>query len=312
MADKRLDPVDLEYFVSIVELGSLGAAAEALGVSQPGLSKCVQRLERALGVPLLVRSARGIAPTGMGEHLLHHARHLLAELDATQRAMRELAGGGVGRVRLGLSPSLATEFAPELCALAHKQRPTLTLQVVEGLYEDLLMGLRQRRFDLILSTPPAAALPPEVAVEPLGADVFVAFVGAAHPLAGGGKPDERALIAQPWALAPAVGTLRQAFRSAFEQRGLEPPHPAVETWSSSLCRTLIVRHGFATFLPRGLMADDVKLGRVVELPLAWLRWERRLSLMHLGDGRQTPAVAYVRDLVRTLARRRLRQPSTRS
>ena len=46
----------------------------------------------------------------------------------------------------------------------------------------------------------------------------------------------------------------------------------------------------------GLMADDVKLGRVVELPLPWLRWERRLSLMHLGDDRLSPAVGYVRDL----------------
>lgn len=312
MADKRLDPVDLEYFVTIVELGSLGAAADALGVSQPGLSKCVQRLERALGVPLLVRSARGIAPTGMGEHLLQRARHLLAELDATQRAMRELAGGGVGRVRLGLSPSLATEFAPELCALVHRQRPTLTLQVVEGLYEELLMGLRQRRFDLILSTPPAAGLPPEVAVESLGADVFATFVGAEHPLAAVAKPEDAALRALPWALAPAVGTLRQAFRSAFEQRGLEPPHPCVETYSSSVCRTLIVRHGFASFLPRGLMADDVKLGRVVELPLPWLRWERRLGLLSLGDGRQTPAVLYVGDAVRALARKRLRQPSARS
>jgi DNA-binding transcriptional LysR family regulator len=125
-APPRLDPVDLEYFVTIVERGSLGAAAEALGVSQPSLSKCIQRLERALGVPLLVRSARGIAPTGLGEHLLHRSRHLLAELDATRRAMRELAGGGVGSVRLGLSPSLTTEFAPELCAIAHLQRPALT------------------------------------------------------------------------------------------------------------------------------------------------------------------------------------------
>ena len=197
MVNRRLDPGDLEFFVTIVTFGSLGAAAAELGVSQPGLSKCVLRLERQLGTTLLVRSSRGVSPTSTGEHLLHQARHVLAELDAVQRSLRELAGGGVGRVSVGISPSLAAHLVPELCAQAHRQRPLLTLQVVEGLYEELLIGLRQGRIDLVLSTPPPETLPVAVCVEDLGWEVFAACANVGRRLAQSRPVEEDANAQAP-------------------------------------------------------------------------------------------------------------------
>lgn len=305
MVNKRLDPVDLEYYVAIVTLGSLGAAATELGVSQPGLSKCVLRLERQLGTPLLVRTSRGVSPTSTGEHLLHKAQHILAELDATQRSLRELAGGGVGRVSVGISPSLAAHLMPELCSLAHRERPLLTIQVLEGLYEDLLLGLRQGRMDLVLSTPPIDTPPVEVQVEDLGSDIFAAFAGANHPLTKTSEIDPQALLRHPWVLAPAVGSLRERWRTLFEQQGLVPPHPYVETFSVNMCRTLVAEHAFLSFLPRGLVAEDVRQGRTIELGTPWLRWERRLCLMSLEKRNLTPAANYLRQLVRDLGSQRL-------
>lgn len=305
MVNKRLDPVDLEYFVAIVTLGSLGAASTELGVSQPGLSKCVLRLERQLGTPLLVRTSRGVSPTSTGEHLLHKARHILAELDTAHRTLRELAGGGVGRVSIGISPSLAVRLMPELCALAQRERPMLTLHVVEGLYEDLLMGLRQGRMDLVVSTPPMDAPPVEVRVEDLGSDLFAAFAGHTHALARASRIEAEALLQQPWVLAPAVGSLRERWRTLFEQQGLAPPHPYVETFSVNMCRALVARHGFLTFLPRGLVEDDLAHGRTVALDVPWLRWKRRLSLLSLEKRNLTPAATYVHQLMRDLAAQRL-------
>ena len=309
MVDKRFDPVDLDYFVTIVTMGSLGAASAELGVSQPGLSKCVHRLERLVGVPLLIRSSRGVSPTSMGEHLLHRAQHILAELDGAKRSLRELAGGGVGRVSIGVSPSLAFDLIPALCAVAQSQRPMLTIQVVEGLYEDLLIGLRQGRLDLILTTPPSDAPPVEVAVEQLGFDVFAAFASSIHPLVRTHGVYVNAFLKHSWVLAPAVGALRERFCSMFERQGLVSPIPYVETFSINCCRSLIADHNFLSFLPSGVLRDDVAQNRVAEIPLPWLRWERRLCLLSLEQRNLPPAALYVQQLVKEVSATHLRQTS---
>ena len=201
----------------------------------------------------------------------------------------------------GISPSLATHLIPDLCALAQRQRPLLTLHVVEGLYEELLIGLRQGRIDLLLSTPPSEAMPVAVCVEDLGWDVFAAFANSEHPLAISQRIEGEALHHHPWVLAPSVGALRSRFRSLFEQQGFASPLPYVETYSISLCRSLVSAHGFLTFLPRGLLCRDVAEGNVVELATPWLQWQRRLCLLTLENRNVTPACEYVRQIVRELA-----------
>ncbi|MFP3561420.1 LysR family transcriptional regulator, partial [Paraburkholderia sp. SIMBA_049] len=64
-----MDIRQLRYFVSIVEYGSLGKAAEKLFVAQPSLSQQIAKLEGDLGVALLVRSPQGVKPTAAGQAL---------------------------------------------------------------------------------------------------------------------------------------------------------------------------------------------------------------------------------------------------
>jgi DNA-binding transcriptional LysR family regulator len=63
---RRLKLRDLEVLMTVVETGSMGKAARRLGISQPGVSKAIVELEDALGVRLLDRSRRGVAPTPYG------------------------------------------------------------------------------------------------------------------------------------------------------------------------------------------------------------------------------------------------------
>ena len=67
---------DLQAFQTIAEMGNLHHAAHALGVTQPALTKTVQRLETALGVRLLERTARGVALTSIGRTLVARSRTL--------------------------------------------------------------------------------------------------------------------------------------------------------------------------------------------------------------------------------------------
>ena len=82
-----------------------GRAAERLRIAQPTLSELVQRLERDVGTPLLTRTTRRVALTGAGFELLGRAKVILDDVAAANAAVRRVASGEAGTVRLGITPS---------------------------------------------------------------------------------------------------------------------------------------------------------------------------------------------------------------
>jgi len=90
---------DIEYFAVVAEHGQLQRAAAALSLSQPALSKSVQRLEQAVGTKVLLRTPKGVELTQAGEALLGKARGLRLAFDAISREVADLGNGLVGHLR---------------------------------------------------------------------------------------------------------------------------------------------------------------------------------------------------------------------
>lgn len=86
----------LRYFVYVAEELHFGRAAARLSITQPGLSRSIAKLERALDVQLLQRSRRGVRLTAAGAEFLRCARYLLADLDHALMRVRSTGGGGPG------------------------------------------------------------------------------------------------------------------------------------------------------------------------------------------------------------------------
>src|SRR3712207_9452959 len=84
-------------FVAVVDLEGFHRAADALNLSQPALSRRIQKLEAAVGAALLERTTRRVALTNVGREFLPLVRRMLDEFDSSLFAMRE-----VGRERRGL------------------------------------------------------------------------------------------------------------------------------------------------------------------------------------------------------------------
>ncbi len=91
----------MRALVAVAEAGTLSGAAERLRVAQPALTKRVQRLERALGVVLLERRARGVRLTDAGRAFVAGARDTLARAQGAADAARRGADGEVGRLTVG-------------------------------------------------------------------------------------------------------------------------------------------------------------------------------------------------------------------
>lgn len=83
----------LRHFVAVVDSANLSRAAERVAISQPALTRSIKNLEDLLGVELLERQPRGVAPTEAGLALYHHAQIVLNACQRLTREVRELERG---------------------------------------------------------------------------------------------------------------------------------------------------------------------------------------------------------------------------
>jgi DNA-binding transcriptional LysR family regulator len=119
----------LSAFLTVAEERSFTRAAKLLNISTSGLSHAIRRLEEQIGVRLLTRTTRSVAPTDAGEQLLAHLRPALADIRGTLTTLSGLQTKPVGRVRL-LCPRLAAKsvVAPKLGQFV-RDYPDVVLEV---------------------------------------------------------------------------------------------------------------------------------------------------------------------------------------
>src|SRR5919108_2586267 len=119
----------LSAFLTVAEERSFTRAAKQLNISTSGLSHAIRRLEEQIGVRLLTRTTRSVAPTDAGEQLLAQLRPALADIRGTLTTLSGLQARPVGRVRL-LCPRLAakTVLAPKLGQFA-REYPGVELEI---------------------------------------------------------------------------------------------------------------------------------------------------------------------------------------
>jgi LysR family transcriptional regulator for bpeEF and oprC len=105
----------IEYFVCAAEMGSLSAAAQALDVSPPAVSKLLAALEKRLGLALFSRTPRGVDLTPDGQTYLVRCRQILSDLESAEAALTSAAQSPRGTLVVGIPPNLATYcLAPAL------------------------------------------------------------------------------------------------------------------------------------------------------------------------------------------------------
>ena len=138
---------EVELFLQVVEAGSITAAAEQLGLAKSAVSSRIAELEAVIGVRLLTRSKRGVAPTAAGERMKTHGKELLTSL---QHALEDVRGDEAepsGQLRVSVPAGIADEIlVPVLSAFLHRH-PRIRLDV---LATDSLVDLRQAGVDIAL------------------------------------------------------------------------------------------------------------------------------------------------------------------
>jgi LysR family nitrogen assimilation transcriptional regulator len=145
-----LDLKQLEYFVRVAELGSFTRASIVFNIAQPALSRQVRLLEVELHQNLLIRNGRGVTVTEAGQVLLEHGRGILHQVERAKEELSRVRGALVGRVVLGMPPSLLRGLAVPLMREFRARLPNASLSISEGLSVTMHEALASGRLDVAL------------------------------------------------------------------------------------------------------------------------------------------------------------------
>ena len=149
---RNLDLTALRSFTAVADAGGVTRAAAQLNLTQSAVSMQLKRLEEALGLPLIDRSARTVALTAQGEQLLAYARRLLALNDEAWRRLTHPSFEGA--IEFGVPHDIIYPHVPGVMRRFANEYPRVKLQL-HSLYTSRLKELFDRgEMDLILTTEP--------------------------------------------------------------------------------------------------------------------------------------------------------------
>jgi DNA-binding transcriptional LysR family regulator len=280
---RRLKLRDLHVFSTVVQSGSMAKAARQLGVSHPSVSEVIADLEHALGVRLLDRSAQGIEPTIYGDALLKRSVAVFDELKQSIRDIEFLSDATMGEVRVGCMEGPWFTFLPDLILQFSKQYPGIVVHTHLIDHSDVLLGLRERRYDCVLNRVQTGLhdeAAEDVKVEILSNEELSVAAGADSKWARRRKIDLAELAEEPWVQSGPTSWNRTLAEEIFRACGLSRPKPMVTTdsiilrarlvaggpyltfFNASALRRLIVDNYAITALPVDLRANAVSHGIV--------------------------------------------------
>lgn len=309
-ARRRVRLRDLETLVVVAQAGSMRAAAPALHLSEPAISKGIRELEDAVGLKLLERGRRGVSPTPFGEALVRRSRALADDLQNALRELEELADPESGEIRLGAMETLQAGVVAATAQIQLARHPRMRMVFESGQSQDL-MGhfLQQRLVDFVVARPLTWPLPPELEGEALFFDQLKVAVGVAHPLARRRKVTLADLQQEHWILSRAESMPHTPIPQAFKAAGLAMPAKVVLSGSLNMRQNMLASGRFVTGVPHSLLPFAHLKGNFHILPVELPPWPLPTMVLRLKGRGLNPAaesfIATLRELSKPLQRPKL-------
>lgn len=138
----------IKYFLTVVEAGSIGKAAQKLDVGASAISQQISKLEQELSIRLLQRNAFGVTPTPAGLAFFKHSQLILRQINFAVDAAHSARLSG--HVSLGFPPTIMALLGIPLMKLMSERYPDIHLEIVETLSDNLIQSINARQLDLAI------------------------------------------------------------------------------------------------------------------------------------------------------------------
>jgi DNA-binding transcriptional LysR family regulator len=287
--------LDLRALMAVLDLRSFGLAAARLNMSQPALSRRIQRLEQRLGGPLLERTTRHVGPSPLGQQVLPLLRRALNEMENALEGVEDLGGPDRGWVVVACLQTVVPYFIPPALAAFRVTHPRVRVRILDMTAQEALQSVTRGEADFAI-TVAAATGDAELAVQPLLKDPFVLACDATHALARCRRLTWRELADHPVILAARTSVHRTMIQDALARTGLQLSWTYEVLHMSSAFH--LIRAGLGvSVLPRiAMMSASQENLRAV--PLVDPVIHRSLSLVQRSSRPLSPAAEQLAALVR--------------
>lgn len=288
----------LELFVLVAELGSIGAAAQRLGMSQPAASRALGRLERRCALTLLERSPRGSRLTAHGALLVDWSREVLDAAERLALSAAALRRQRAAQLRIGASMTVAEYLVPKWLAAFRRAHPDVHVDLAVMNSDHVVAAVLAGDHDVgFVET---TTVPSQVHHGVVARDELRVVVDRAHPWARRGRPLTLAqLAATPLVLRERGSGTRRALEDALAGEQLELSPPAQEMSSNAAVRITAAAGVAPAVLSQYAVSEAIEHGDLVEVPLTGGPLRRDLRAVWVGGPRPSgPAGDLVGMIVR--------------
>jgi LysR family nitrogen assimilation transcriptional regulator len=293
-----MDLRQLRSFLQIVETQSFSKAATLSRISQPALSRQVRMLEEELGVSLLYRNGRGVAPTPAGKVLTDWAQRVLQTVQAARDAVRTFEAEPSGSLSFGTPSSLGIVLTPLVGLAFGRQYPKVRLHLVEGLSGLIHEWILGGRLDMaILYDMPVMG---HLVAMPLLEESMV-VVGPPNRFTAGEALSPEIVVDLPLVLPARPHRLRLLVDGMAAALGRDLD-PMLEIDALPALLEVVRNSGLYTILPCSSVEALVRRNELSVATLEAPQATRRLSLAWPTDRPLSPAGLALQRLVITLVR----------
>jgi DNA-binding transcriptional LysR family regulator len=215
-----MDTDALRWFQQVADGVTVTEVSDIEGVSQPGVSRALSRLEKDVGTPLLRRSGRTLRMTRAGAAFKRHVDAMLHQLDDGLAAIEQTVDPETGAVEIAYQVSLGVWLVPDLVASFRREHPRVLFELTQVRDERVDFVLDTGRADLVLST--ARPLDDAVNRERLLDEPLCLAVPARHPLAKHRRIDLADAADLPFLMLRPSSVLRRLCEQLCREAGFEP------------------------------------------------------------------------------------------
>jgi LysR family pca operon transcriptional activator len=276
---------------------NMRAAAEALAITQPAVSKIIKELEDLLGQELVKRQRHGVALTPAGEVFVQYARQSVIALEQALGCAQQPEGGPLS---MGVLPTLAVDLVNDVLAAWQASGGTGSIRVITGRNAELLAQLQRGELDLVVGRLAEPDRMMDLRFEPMWAEPLIVAMHPDHPMA-----------LAPWSawqdlacpvVRPLPGTgIRQVTDVFLSQIGCGVEHAGLETLVVSVARDMALQGQAVWFTPMSAVRRDLDHGTLIGRLLPGTATEAVGMFMQAGTVVSSARVAAFADVVREVA-----------
>ena len=295
----RLKFRQLRLLIAVDEQRNILRASEQLNIAQPAATKTIRELEDVLGVSLFDRSSRGVAPTLYGEVVINHAKLILSQVRQISEDITSISHGVTGHINIGTLLAASTTLIPQSVLQLKKERPNITVTIIEGTNDKLMPALRTGDIDLVVGRLPEFRERKGISQDVIYDEPIAIVVRKDHPLATNSKLSFAELKGYDWILPPSTTSLRRQIESEFRNARLEPPQQSIESISILTNFKLLTETDMIAAMPMHVVNNNDDL---TSLSITFKAATSAIGVSHRTKNTPSKAVSHFIETLKSVAK----------